>query len=357
VTAIVGVRYRRAGKIYYFDAEAVPDLAVGDRVIVDTSRGRELGQVVIAPGQVVDAQVGEVKPVLRKATWDDLTRLARLRTKEPAVLQRVRRRIAEHELPMRALLAEYSYDGSRLTVYFVSEEQRVDFRALVRDLARLFRARVHLRQIGPRDQAKMLGGIDRCGRELCCSTWLAEFRPISIRMAKNQNQPLNPSEISGVCGKLLCCLAFEDELYKEMRTGLPKVGAKLSSAVGRGKVVDVNVLARKVTIEWETGTRVEVDAQEFADLKERRDRIASGEVSAAGTRTQARASGSRADTTRGPVDGTGAGDRARGSGAKKGAGSKSGGKTGKPSPSSRGRSNRARRKRKRSDGDRRTSSR
>jgi cell fate regulator YaaT (PSP1 superfamily) len=177
---------------------------------------------------------------------------------------------------MRAVLAEYSFDGSRLTVYFVSDEQRVDFRALVRDLARRFRARVHLRQIGPRDQAKLMGGIDRCGRELCCSTWLTEFRPISIRMAKNQSLPLNPSEISGVCGKLLCCLSFEDEQYKDMRTGLPKVGAKLTSAVGKGRVVAVNVLTGTITIEWETGTRVEVDAEAFADLKRRRERMEQG---------------------------------------------------------------------------------
>lgn len=275
MSSVVGVRYRRAGKIYYFDAADVEDLSVGDHVVVETARGREAGWVVIAPGQVVNANLGDVKPVVRRADWDDLTRHARLKTKESTVLQRVRRRIAEHDLPMRAVLAEYSFDGSRLTVYFVSEEQRVDFRALVRDLARLFRARVHLRQIGPRDQAKLLGGIDRCGRELCCSSWLPEFRPISIRMAKNQSLPLNPSEISGVCGKLLCCLAFEDDQYRDMRTGLPKVGAKLTSAVGRGKVRDVNVLTRKITIEWETGTRVEVDADEFAELKNRREGAAS----------------------------------------------------------------------------------
>ncbi|MFN2250474.1 MAG: stage 0 sporulation family protein [Anaerolineae bacterium] len=271
MNAIVGVRYRRAGKIYYFDASGFEDLVVDDHVIVDTARGREAGWVVVAPGQVIDADVGNVKPVVRRATWDDLTSHARLKTKEATVLQRVRGRIEEHGLPMRAVLAEYSFDGSRLTVYFVSDEQRVDFRALVKDLARLFRARVHLRQIGPRDQAKLLGGIDRCGRELCCHTWLPEFRPISIRMAKNQGLPLNPSEISGVCGKLLCCLAFEDDQYRDMRTGLPKVGAKLTSAVGRGKVIDVNVLTRKITIHWETGTRVEVDAAEFEDLQARRE--------------------------------------------------------------------------------------
>jgi cell fate regulator YaaT (PSP1 superfamily) len=268
---LTGVRLRRAGKVYYFDAAGWEDLVVGDRVIVDTVRGREAGWVVIAPGQVLHAgEQIDLKPVLRRATWDDLTAMAQLQLKEPAALEQVRARIAAHNLPMRAVLVEYSCDGSRLTVYFVSEQQRVDFRELVRDLAGALRTRVHLRQIGPRDQAKLIGGIDRCGRELCCATWLPEFQPISIRMAKNQNLPLNPAEISGVCGKLLCCLAFEDDQYADLRTGMPKTGAKLASAAGRGKVVDVNVLTRRITIEWETGTRVEVDADEFRELAERR---------------------------------------------------------------------------------------
>jgi len=276
----VGVRLRRAGKVYYFDAADCDGLAVGDYVIVRTSRGREAGEVAIAPGQLLDAVgLGELKPVERRAGWDDLTRLAQYRLEEGPALARVRERIAAHELPMRAVAAEYSFDGSGLTVYFVTDRQRVDFRRLVRDLAGTLRTRVHLRQVGPRDQAKLVGGIDRCGRELCCSTWLTEFRPISIRMAKNQNLPLNPSEISGVCGKLLCCLAFEDEHYVDMRSGLPKVGAKLTSAAGRGKVVDVNVLTRRITVMWETGTRVEVDADEFREQQERLKRLESTERS------------------------------------------------------------------------------
>ena len=270
-TPTVGVRFRRAGKIYYFRAENTPELAVGDHVVVDTTRGRELGWVVIAPAQVVGAQVDDLKPVLRQASGADLAGQATRHAREPETLATVRRRIQEHGLPMKAVLAEHSFDGNQVTVYFVSDEQRVDFRALVRDLARELRTRVHLRQIGPRDQAKLLGGIDRCGRELCCTTWLTEFQPIAIKMAKNQGLPLNPSEISGVCGKLLCCLAFEDEQYAEMRAGMPKVGAKLVSAVGKGKVVDVNVLTRRITIAWETGSRVEVSADEFAEQQQRRN--------------------------------------------------------------------------------------
>jgi cell fate regulator YaaT (PSP1 superfamily) len=188
------------------------------------------------------------------------------------VLDQVRALVESARVPMKPVAAEFNFDGSRLTVHFISEEQRVDFRDLVRDLAQAQNARVFLRQIGTRDKAKLLGGIDRCGRELCCSTWMPDFQPISIRMAKTQNLPLNPLEISGVCGKLLCCLAFEDAQYVEMRQGLPKVGAKLTSAVGRGRVVDVNILTRKVVIIWETGTRVEVDADELAEQQARSQR-------------------------------------------------------------------------------------
>lgn len=271
--SVVGLRFRRAGKLYFFDAAGHPPIAAGDRVVVDTVRGRELGEVVVAPGQVVGVAPADLKPILRRATWQDLADLARQALDAEKVLATVRAEVAARELPVKPVKVEYSFDGSRLTVYFVSEEARVDMRDLARVLAQRLQARVNLRQIGARDGAKLLGGIDRCGRELCCSTWITDFQPISIRMAKHQNLPLNPSEISGVCGKLLCCLAFEDESYREMRRGLPKVGAKLTSAVGRGRVVDVNILTRKVTILWETGTRVEVDADELAEQQSRRAQV------------------------------------------------------------------------------------
>lgn len=275
--ALVGVRFRRAGKIYYFDASDQPGLGIGDHVIVDTVRGRESGEVVIAPRQVVGTGAPDLKPIERRATWQDLADLARQRYLERAALEKVQAEIQAHGLPMKAVLVEYNFDGSRLTVFFISDEHRVDFRELVRDLAQALRTRVHLRQVGARDKAKLLGGVDRCGRELCCSTWLPEFQPISIRMAKTQNLPLSPPEISGVCGKLLCCLAFEDDLYAEMRHGLPKVGARLTSAVGSGKVIDVNILTRKITIMWETGARVEIDAEAFAEQQARVKRGSEGD--------------------------------------------------------------------------------
>jgi cell fate regulator YaaT (PSP1 superfamily) len=265
-----GVRFRSAGRIYYFDAAGFEDLAVSERVVVETNRGLDLGSVALAPGQVVDVALDGLKPILRRATDAEQTELARLRLREPEALQTARQRIAEHELPIKAFLAEYNFDGSRLTIYFGSEERRVDFRDLVRDLARALRTRVILHQVGPRDQAKLIGGIDRCGRELCCTSWMTEFEPISIKMAKTQRLPLNPAEISGVCGKLLCCLAFEDEQYRDMSDGLPRVGARMTSAVGSGRVVDVNVLARRITIQWETGGRVEGDADELAEQQARR---------------------------------------------------------------------------------------
>lgn len=269
---VVGVRFRRAGRIYYFDARGIEDLDAGASVVVETARGREMGSVVMGPSQVVKAETGSLKPILRRATEDDQALRRRLKDEEAEILVRARGLIAQHQLPMKAVVAEHNFDGSRLTIYFVSEKNRVDFRALVREMAKEFRKRVLLRQIGPRDEAKLLGGIDRCGRELCCTSWMPEFQPISIRMAKNQRLPLNPSEISGVCGKLLCCLAFEDEQYMSASKGLPKIGAKLTSAVGRGRVVDVNVLTQTITIAWETGSRVEVHADEFKDLRERRVR-------------------------------------------------------------------------------------
>ncbi len=264
MSGVVGVRFRRAGRAYYFDPDRWPDLHVGDWVIVETARGIEAAQVVIAPSQVVTADLGELKPVLRPATWRELSEWASHRAKEPAALATARQHVARLGLPMRPVCAEYNFDGSQLTVYFVTEEQRVDFRVLVRDLSRALRTRVHLLQIGSRDWAKLLGGFERCGQMLCCASWLTDFQPISIRMAKRQNLPLNPSEISGVCGKLLCCLAYEDELYGQLRVGLPKAGSWLTLERGRGKVLDVNVLTRQLTILWEDGSREVLDADELA---------------------------------------------------------------------------------------------
>jgi cell fate regulator YaaT (PSP1 superfamily) len=224
MTTVVGVRFRPAGRIYYFDPVG-KEMEKGNFVIVETARGIEAGRVVVAPKQVVDAELTDpLKPVLRLATEDDLRQLLAFKSKEKNALVKCAQRVEFHKLPMKLVEAEYTYDGSRLTFYFTAEE-RVDFRTLVRDLAAQFRTRIELRQIGARDQAKLLGGVGPCGKTLCCSSWLTEFGVVSIKMAKEQGLPLNPAKISGVCGRLMCCLAYENDQYIEAKHGLPAVGA------------------------------------------------------------------------------------------------------------------------------------
>jgi cell fate regulator YaaT (PSP1 superfamily) len=259
---VVGIRFRPAGRIYHFDP-AGKDLSTGNFVIVETARGIEAGRVVIAPKQIAASEIAEtLKPILRLATEDDLRQLLAFKSKEKNALTRCAQRVEFHKLPMKLVEAEYTYDGSRLTFYFTSEE-RVDFRALVRDLAAQFRTRIELRQIGARDQAKMLGGVGPCGKTLCCSSWLTEFGVVSIKMAKEQGLPLNPAKISGVCGRLMCCLSYENDQYLEAKQGMPVIGAFVNSASGMGKVVGVNVLKRTVEVMLESGATVQVPVNEL----------------------------------------------------------------------------------------------
>ena len=197
---VVGIRFNPATKVYYFDPTGFEDLATGDYAVVETARGKEVGKVVIPPRQVDSGEiVGRLKEVERRATPMDLTEMAYYRFREQDAVIRCREKVQEHGLPMKIVRAEYNYDGSRL-VFFFASEKRVDFRKLVQDLARSFRARIELRQIGVRDEAKLMGGIGKCGRSLCCTTWLTEFSPVSIKMAKAQDLPLSPMDISGICG-------------------------------------------------------------------------------------------------------------------------------------------------------------
>jgi cell fate regulator YaaT (PSP1 superfamily) len=259
---VIGVRFSPAAKIYYFDPAGFEDLKTGEHVIVETARGEEAGQVVIGPREVTDQEiVGKLKGVQRRATALDLTQLAGFRYREQEALERCAQKVAEHGLPMKMVRAEYNYDGSRLVFYFVSEA-RVDFRELVRDLAQTFKARIELRQIGVRDEAKLLGGLGRCGQTLCCSTWLTDFHPVSIKMAKQQDLPLSPMEISGVCGRLLCCLAYENETYIAAKQTLPKQGEMLETPHGPGKIVQVNVIKETVQVELESQVIVEVSYQD-----------------------------------------------------------------------------------------------
>jgi cell fate regulator YaaT (PSP1 superfamily) len=272
---VIGVRFEPAAKVYYFDPAGFENLTVGEYVIVDTARGEEVGKVVIAPREVSDQEiVGRLKGIQRQATALDLAQLATYHYKEREALERCSQKAREYNLPMKVVRAEYNYDGSRLVFFFVSEI-RVDFRELVRDLAQSFKAHIELRQIGVRDEAKLMGGIGRCGLTLCCATWLTDFNPVSIKMAKQQDLPLSPMEISGVCGRLLCCLAYENDAYTAAKARLPKQGEIIDTAHGRGRIVQVNVIKETVQVELETQVIVEVsyqdvEAQPSVDRQRRR---------------------------------------------------------------------------------------
>ena len=262
---IVGVSFRPVTKVYYFDPARFLDLRSGEYVVVDTARGREVGCVSLPPGDMPASEVsGGLKQVVRRATAWDMVERELYRQREAEALTRARQQATEHRLPIKVVRTEYNFDGGRLVIYFTADK-RVDFRALVRDLARVFRCRIEMRQIGVRDQAKFLDGVGKCGRRLCCSSWLREFAPVSIKMAKSQNLPLNPTEISGVCGRLLCCLSYENDLYEEARAELPKVGSTILSKQGVGKVRKLNPLQRTMFVQMEDESLVEVTVDDILE--------------------------------------------------------------------------------------------
>jgi len=260
---VVGVRFREAGRIYYFDGSG-HQLPVGTYVVVDTSHGEEVGRVVVAPDQVISSEIKEpLKPVIRVAEREDLEKAESQRTRAQEKLPLLRDTVVEHELPMRIVDADYDLQGSQLTVYFTAED-RVDFRGLVRELSSVLQTRVQMLQVGDRDRAKMMDGIGRCGERLCCCSWQTGFPTISIRMAKEQDLPLNPSKISGACGRLLCCLVYEYEQYRELRGQLPKVGQMVSTPAGVAKVMGLSVLKQTVTLRLEEGlSTVEMPVDEM----------------------------------------------------------------------------------------------
>jgi len=256
-TRIAGIRFRNAGKVFYFHAAGLR-LEPGEYVVVESARGPELGKVVIAPDQVIvnELNLDDLKPILRLATEEDVRRADSLSDRAHELLPEARRLAEDAGFPGRIDQAEFTLVGRRLTLSFASEE-RLDYRDFVRKVADHFNVRVDMRQIGARDRAKLAGGYGICGRELCCASWLTTFPSISIRMAKDQDLPLNPQKISGLCGRLLCCLSYEDEGYREMRKTLPKIGQRCSTPTGEGRVVAVNILRRQVTL-FVDGQRVEV---------------------------------------------------------------------------------------------------
>ena len=253
---ITSVKFRIAGKQYDFNSQ---DLALepGMRVVVETDRGRALGIVVLAPREIEEKDaVKELKNVIRIATDEDLALAAANADREKDAFRICAARINERKMEMKLVRAEYLFDGSKIIFYFTADG-RVDFRELVKDLAHHFHTRIEMRQIGVRDEAKLIGGLGVCGRELCCSTFLTDFAPVSVRMAKEQGLALNPSKISGQCGRLLCCLGYEFETYCSLRKQLPKCGRKIQVDGQEGEVIDQNILAQKVTIRLGDGhTRV-----------------------------------------------------------------------------------------------------
>ena len=241
MTEIIGVRFKDVGKIYYFSPNN-KKVESGCYVIVETARGVECGEVVIANREVDDSKVVQpLKSIMRIATEKDLETQVKNREKEQEIMKVFMQKISEHKLDMKPIDIDCTFDGSKILFYFTAEN-RVDFRELVKDLAAIYHTRIELRQIGVRDEAKMLGGLGICGRPFCCSTFLGEFQPVSIKMAKEQSLSLNPTKISGTCGRLMCCLKYEQNCYEELLSITPKVGALVDTAEGRGIVEDANLL-------------------------------------------------------------------------------------------------------------------
>ena len=264
MTKIIGIRFRDSGKVYYFDPQD-HHLRNGDRVIVETARGQECASVVLSVREVADEKIEQpLRPVVRIATESDLQRDAENREKEKEALVICREKIREHGLDMKLIKAEYSFDNKRVLFYFTADG-RVDFRGLVKDLASVFRTRIELRQVGVRDEARLLGGIGTCGRPLCCSTFLADFSSVSIKMAKEQNLSLNPTKISGACGRLMCCLKNEQETYEHLNKNMPGLGDVVAIHIEgeeetrTGEVHSVDVLRQRARVIIEVGDNKEIE--------------------------------------------------------------------------------------------------
>lgn len=273
---VVGVRFKPAGKIYYFDSTDIA-LQVQDGVIVETARGMEFGQVVIAPRSVDASEVVQpLKPIVRKATAKDKHQVEKNKEREKRAYSICLEKIAKHKLPMKLIDVDYTFDMSKI-IFFFTADGRIDFRELVRDLASVFRTRIELRQIGLRDEAKMIGGIGCCGRPLCCASFLGDFKPVSIRMAKSQGMSLNPTKISGICGRLMCCLRYENDLYTSGELKCqncqkaceqqkpPQVGRRVITDSGLGTVLRVHMKDHTVKVQLESGRTINVSWNDIGE--------------------------------------------------------------------------------------------
>ncbi len=270
MTKVIGVRFRTAGKIYFFDPKNF-EIKRGDNVIVETARGIEFGTVVSGAKEVEDEKVVQpLKPVIRVANERDREQAANNREKEKEAYQICLEKIKKHSLDMKLIDAEYTFDNNKVLFYFTADG-RIDFRELVKDLASVFKTRIELRQIGVRDETKIMGGIGICGRPLCCHSYLSDFIPVSIKMAKEQNLSLNPTKISGVCGRLMCCLKNEEETYEELNRRLPNIGDYVTTEDGfKGEVQSVNVLRQLVKVVIEVNDEREIREYEVGKLNFKR---------------------------------------------------------------------------------------
>ena len=248
---VVGIRFKKAGKIYYFNPNEI-EVSKNDNVIVETARGIEFGECVTGPKFISEEDiVSPLKSVIRKATPEDVGQHKENKIKEQEAFDICVEKIQEHKLVMKLIDVEYTFDNNKVIFYFTADG-RVDFRELVKDLANIFRTRIELRQIGVRDESKMVGGLGPCGRPLCCSSFLGDFVPVSIKMAKEQNLSLNPTKISGICGRLMCCLNYEQDTYEDIRKRLPRVGSIVNTPDGRGEVVANSVVKELVKVKIKT---------------------------------------------------------------------------------------------------------
>lgn len=275
MATVIGVRFRNAGKLYYFNPGQLWP-AAGDAVIVETVRGVEYGEVVTGVCEIADELITPpLKDVIRIATPEDAQHEQENRAKEHEALVLCQQKVDEHKLQMKLVNCEYTFDNNKILFYFVSDK-RVDFRSLVKDLAGIFHTRIELRQIGVRDEAKMLGGLGLCGRPVCCASFLGDFQPVSIKMAKEQNLSLNPTKISGVCGRLMCCLKYEEDYYEATRKRMPRIGKEVITPDGNGTVIDLNILKETVRVRIPKGDSTEQKDYPLSDIQ----RIGSSQKSA-----------------------------------------------------------------------------
>ena len=266
MATVIGVRFKKAGKVYYFDPSDVWPRP-GDNVVVETTRGVELGEVVTGAREVADEQiVAPLKKVVRIATEEDIRRAEYNEKREEEAFRVCQEKVAKHKLEMKLVSVEYTFDNSKIIFYFTANG-RVDFRELVKDLAGVFKMRIELRQIGVRDEAKMLGGLGSCGRPICCGTFLGDFQPVSIKMAKEQNLSLNPTKISGLCGRLMCCLKYEQDYYSQTLKKLPKVGKDIVTPDGVGVLAEINAIRERVKVRIKIDDDFDVREYAIADVR------------------------------------------------------------------------------------------